>query len=189
MKSSQLRDLTRKYAAGGLDRDEYIAERKRLIDGVVAGELDLRYRDVGPAAPVDWHASRRRWWIVGGTLMLVGMLLVAVVAYFLDPDGSNKDPVTAVSPVPADPGADLLHDFVRQGQWTQASLDALESDWQKLTPFQQESARRSSFYRHMKHETSQRILEQEALLATGEVDALLLVARLREFADKVGFAD
>lgn len=189
MKASQLRDLTRRYAAGVLARDEYVAERKRLIDGIVSGEIELRYRSLEPAHEHGSGGGRKRWLVIGGSLMLIGMLLVAVLAYFLDDSaGKNNRETKPSAAVASDPGTDLLREFVRAGHWSNSSLQLLENNWQQLTPFQQESARRSAAYRQLKHETNQRIIEQEALMAAGEMDALLLAGRLREFAGRLGFS-
>ncbi|MBW3567961.1 MAG: hypothetical protein KY410_08415, partial [Proteobacteria bacterium] len=91
MKASQLRDLTRRYANGGMTRDAYVAERTRLIDDVVGGEVQLQYRSIETPKTTSFTRAARRWWIVGGTLLLVGMLLVAVAAYFL----GDADPAKA----------------------------------------------------------------------------------------------
>lgn len=188
MKASQLRDLTRKYASGGIAREEYAAERNRLIDGIVSGEIELRYRSLEPASKATRdNNGRLRWLVMGGSLLLVGMLLVAVMTYFME-SGSQRTATEATPPPSApEPGTRLLREFVQSGQWSAEALKSLEANWRQLTPFQQESARRSPVYRQLKHETHQRIIEQEALLAAGEMDALLLAGRLREFAGKLGF--
>lgn len=190
MKASQLRDLTRKYAAGGLAREDYVAERKRLIEGVVSGEIELRHRNLEPAIKANGgNSERKRWLVLGGSILLVGMLLVAVLAYFVGDNTGREAAGTKAAPVSAlEPGSDLLREFVQAGQWSNEALDSLEAKWQQLTAFQQESARRSTAYRQLKHETNQRIIEQEALLAAGEMDALLMAGRLREFAGKLGFS-
>ena len=190
MKASQLRDLTRKYAAGGLSRDDYVAERTRLLDGIASGSIEIRYRELDPAAKPAARLSQKKWWIVGGTLMLVGLLMIALLSYFLG-DGSRsrestQQPARSVGAA-ADPGAELVRKFVQDSQWSEGSLQAFEAEWRKLTPFQQESARRSPSWRQLRHETTRRVIEQEALLATGEMDALLVAGRLRAFAEHLGF--
>lgn len=187
MKASQLRDLTRKYASGGLARAEYVAERKRLIDGIVSGEIELRYRSLEPAGKVNHNGERKRWMVLAGSVLLVGMLLVAVLAYFMEADDQRAMVEATPPPSTPEPGVELLRAFAESGQWSNDALASLETDWQQLTPFQQESARRSAAYRQLKHETNQRIIEQEALLAAGEMEALLVAGRLREFAGKLGF--
>ncbi len=187
MKASQLRDLTRKYAGGKLSREEYLAERTRLIDGVVTGEITLSYRELGAGAPRE-APPQRHWLLTGGSIMLVGLLLIALLAYFIGEDtqvaAGNK--AAAVPPVAENPGALRLDAFMSAGDWSEASLARLETDWRSLSAFHQENARRSAAFQRLKYETSQRITEQEALLAAGKMEALLQVARLREFAEQLG---
>ena len=188
MKASQLRDLTRRYASGGLARAEYIAERKRLIDGIVSGEIELRYKSLEPSGRTNREGKQKRWLVLGGSLLLVGMLLVAVLSYFVDGGNPRPDSEAVPAVTAPEPGTDLLRAFAQHGQWSNDALKSLEENWQQLTPFQKESARRSAAWRQLKHETNQRIIEQEALLAAGEMDALLVAGRLREFAGKLGFS-
>ncbi len=184
MKASQLRDLTRRYAAGKLDREEYLAERAQLIDGIVAGNIEIRYRVLEPAeAGARAPVAQKQWLFAGGSIMLVGLLLVALLTYFLDDHAAPEPPAIAEAVV--DPGVDLLRQFLKADDWSNSAVQQLENDWGALTPFHQESARRSANYRRLKHETVQRIHEQEALLATGEMEALLQATRLREFAERL----
>ena len=41
MSEATLRGLVKAHEAGRIDRREYILERRRIIDGIVAGEIDL----------------------------------------------------------------------------------------------------------------------------------------------------
>jgi type IV secretory pathway VirB4 component len=67
------------------------------------------------------------------------------------------------------------------------SLAQLETDWKQASAFHQEGARRSAGFRRLKNETLQRMREQEALVTAGEPEALLQIARLRNFAQAMGF--
>lgn len=186
MKASQLRDLTRRYAAGNLGRDEYVAERARLIDGIVRGDIAIVYRDLDPAGSVaNGTGGHKHWLLAGGSVMLVGLLLVALLVYFLD-DNTHASADTVAADVVKEPGVELLQRFLDGGDWSEASVQRLEDEWTKLTAFEQESARRSAGYRRLKHETTRRIREQEALLAAGEMEALLQATRLRAFAERLG---
>lgn len=186
MKASQLRDLTRKYAAGNLARDAYVVERARLIEGIVRGDIEIVYRNLDPSTiTTPRSGSLRHWLLVSGSAMLVGLLLVALLVYFLDDSTHEITGTVAMDPV-MEPGVELLQRFLDGGDWSEASVRKLEDDWTKLTAFEQESARRSPGYRRLKHETTRRILEQEALLATGEMEAFLQVTRLRTFAERLG---
>lgn len=188
MKASQLRDLTRKYAAGNLGRDEYVTARARLIDGIVRGDIEIVYRDLDPASrTANTTAGQKHWLLAGGSIMLIGLLLVALLVYFLD-DNTPRTPAAggAAADVVKEPGVELLQHFLDAGDWSEASVQRLEDDWTKLTAFERESARRSAGYRRLKYETTRRIREQEALLAAGQMEALLLATRLQAFAERLG---
>ena len=185
MKASQLRDLTRRYAGGQLGREEYEAERTRLIDGIVSGRIVLRYRELEPGASQAPPVARHRL-LTGGTITLAALLLVALLVYFIDSDAGRGE-TSPVATAPAEnPGAKRLDAFMSAGDWSETSLAQLESDWSQLSAFHRENARRSPSFQRLKYETGRRITEQEALLAAGEMEALLQAARLREFARQLG---
>lgn len=187
MKVSQLRDLTRKYAAGSIGRDEYLAQRTRLIDGIVSGEVEIQYRELNNSVRAAATGRNTRWYR-SGSLLLLALLLLAVVTYFLVEEPETP-PLTASSAVTAvtDPRTESFAQFLQNTDWTEPSLTQLESQWNEMSTFEQENVRRSSIYRRLKNATAQRIREQEALVAAGETEALLRVARLRDFAQRLGF--
>lgn len=187
MKVSQLRDLTRKYAAGGISRDEYLAQRTRLIDGMVSGEVEIRYRDItAPAAGVNRPSMGSRWYRSSSALLLVLLVLALVVYFVVDRPQPTPSASSAVAPA-VDPRDMLFVEFLQNQDWAEPSLAQMESQWNEMSGFEQENARRSSVYRRLKNATAQRIREQEALVAAGETEALLQVARLRDFAQRLGF--
>ncbi|HEX7030583.1 MAG TPA: hypothetical protein VF254_08300 [Gammaproteobacteria bacterium] len=188
MKASQLRDLTREFAAGRIDRQAYVAERRRLIEGIVSGEIEIRYRELEPATRPSEEPRRQRWpTLAAGAL--VSLLLAALFIHFFGaaPTTPASASTQAVPAPPGKPGVELLARFNQDGQWSATAIDAFEREWNALTPFQQENARRSAEYRQLKHETAERIREQEALLATGKMEALMEAVRLREFGERMGF--
>lgn len=188
MKASQLRDLTREFAGGKMDRQAYVAERTRLIDGIVSGEIPIRYRELEPAAASPARPISQRWLGLAAA-SLVGLLLVALVAHYVGspaPDAAANQPASVPN---QNPGVELLATFNGNDDWSEASLSAFEAEWNGLTAFQQENARRSADFRQLRHQTSQRIREQEALLAAGEMEALMKAVRLREFGERMGFTE
>lgn len=187
MKISQLRDLTRRYAAGGIEREEYLAQRSRLIDGMVAGEIEIRHRELNASAETRTvDRARHRYWYGSGTLLLLALLVLAVVTYFLVEQPEPPPPVLSDVPTVNSPGESFVV-FLQKTDWNEPSLAELESQWIATPTFEQENVRRSSIYRRLKNATAQRIREQEALVAAGETEALLKVARLRNFAQRLGF--
>ncbi|HEX7046773.1 MAG TPA: hypothetical protein VF275_04265 [Gammaproteobacteria bacterium] len=189
MKASELRDLTRKYAGGKLGREEYLAERARLIGGVVAGDIELHYRELEPAgARRDSARAQKHWLLPTGSVLLVGLLIIALLAYFIDGEDTRRDTgnKAVAAPVVENPGALRLDAFMSAGDWSETALAQLEKDWVALSAFHQENARRSPSFQRLKYETSQRITEQQALLTAGKMEALLQATRLREFAEQLG---
>lgn len=187
MKVSQLRDLTRKYASGGLKREAYLKERQRLIDAITAGEETPRYREID-TQPVDRARKMRvpanRTRLAASALLLV--LVIAFLTHFLtDTTPGPVDPSTQQSPN-TNPAIVLLQSFNDRDDWSEPTLRKLETEWQATTPSAREVARSSVAYRRLKREVNARIREQEALITTGdEPDALMQAARLRMFAERL----
>lgn len=179
MKASQLRDLSRQHASGEIDRAQYRAARRKLIEAVTSGELQLRYRDIHlPEDPVAPDARWRRL----GLVLLLGLLLAAIGVYVL-----GRPEASAPRPVAAGNGATLLvQQFLAGGDWSEVALAEFEQAWLRADAFQKEGARRSAHWRALRVETLRRLREQEALAAAGDREALLAAGRLRMFAERVG---
>lgn len=189
MKSSPLRDLARRYAAGNLPLSDYRAQRSRLIDSYVSGQQEINYRETRPVVLVTPRVWLR-WSLIGG-LGLFAVMLVS--AYVLLPERpgmpETKQPaVERDNPgQTTDPGTVLLEDFLRTGKWDDADLQQLETRWFELTAFQREGARRSLWYRRLEAEIRRRMKEQRVLAdINGMPDAQLREARLRTFAQRLG---
>lgn len=193
MKASQLRDLTRKYASGSMNREAYLAERKRLIDAVTSGEEKLRYRELdppsSPPARSGASGSRAKYAVAG----LILVLAIAFAAHFLSNNGDQAPakPAAAQQDLPPpNPVIEDLKEFNAGDDWSDASLDALAASWAEASDSDREAARSSLPYRRLKREVETRIREHEALVAAGgDPDSLLRAARLRMFSEQLGFAD
>lgn len=190
MKASQLRDLARRFAAGKIGREEYEAERRQMIDGIVSGQIEIRYRELYPAKP---HASRssvkrKQWLVLGGGATLLALLLAAFAAHFQQ-SPTAADAQSAQTSA-REPGVDVLEKFLAADDWSEPALNSFEQNWQALNEFQREAARRNHLHRRLKTETDKRIREYEALMAidsgTEHADALLKAARLRAFSERLG---
>lgn len=198
MKASQLRDLSRKYASGGISREDYLQERRRLIDAITRGEVELEYHELDPNGVNAQKADTSRR--PGRTLLAAaGLLLVLVVAFtthFLSGNGNaesrDADEAMAAGEVPAqsvNPAIETLRSFSTADDWSEASLSALENDWANYSAAQREEAQESIAYRRLAREVQARIREHEALVAAGgDPDALMRAARLRMFAERIGFS-
>lgn len=188
MKVSQLRDLTRKFASGGLSEDEYRRERGKLIDGIVNGDIQPRYRELHPEdlAKRPAGTNQRRGLGIAAALVLVALLLAAVLVQFMSPEEDSTASAASENVVQPEPGVELLKTFLEQDAWDDNSLEAMESQWSALTGFEREAARNSHWYRRLKAQTESRIREYEAL-AIDNPQALLQAARLRMFAERLNF--
>ena len=188
MKVSQLRDLTRKFAAGGLSEDEYRRERGKLIDGIVNGDIQPRYREIHPEdiAKRPVGTRRRRVMGIAAALVLVALLLAAVLVQFMSPTDDTAARASGDNIAQPEPGVELLRSFLEQDSWDDNSLENMESQWNALSGFEREAARNSHHYRRLKAQTESRIREYEAL-AIDNPQALLQAARLRMFAERLNF--
>lgn len=188
MKASQLRDLTRRYAGGEISREAYLAERMRLIDGVTSGEIDIHHRELESGD--ERKRKRARGWRQGWrysivTVFLVALLVIALLAYFMDRQPAAPEP--AAQAMIGNPAIELLDEFIKDGNWSEDALSKFESRWQAVSLDDQQDARRSASFRRLKNETGKRIREQDALISAGEMEALLYIAKLRSFAQTMGF--
>lgn len=191
MKVSQLRDLTRKYASGRISREEYLAERKRMLDAITSGEETARYRELEPDTGADGERRLPRSRTLIAASLLIFLLLVAFATHLLS-NGPAEDTRSSAdsAPAPENPAIVLIREFNDQDDWSANALSALENDWNKLSAAQRTTARNSVPYRRLRREVDARIREHEALVASGgDPNALMKAARLRMFVERMGFTE
>lgn len=189
MKASQLRDLSRKYASGGITRDDYLAKRRELIDAITRGDTELKYRELDPPGSSRQPGSSKpsRTFLAAGGLLLV--LLIAFAAHFLSGNGEPQVTAADTEPEKANPAIELLAAFESEDDWSDESLARVEAQWQALSQADRDMAKESLPYRRIAREVQTRIREHEALVsAGGSPDALMRAARLRTFAERLGIA-
>ncbi|MDX1454272.1 MAG: hypothetical protein R3217_02340 [Gammaproteobacteria bacterium] len=182
MKVSQLRDLTRKFASGGMPEEDYRRERGKLIDAIVNGDVSIKYRDIRPtnrpqATP---KVDRRKLIMLSVGVLLIAMLAISLLIQLTSQPA--EEPAEIV--IKEQPGVELLRGFVEADRWDEPTLENLESNWQELTGFERETARQSLWYRRLKSQAESRIKEYEAL---GTPEGLMQAARLRVFAERMDF--
>lgn len=186
MRASPLRELARRYAAGNLRREDYLAQRSQLIRAYVSGRQAIAYRDARPVVLVRQRALNG--WLIalaaGVPLLLALLIWLALPARPPDaPTGTN-----AAAQQRADAtGEKLIAGFLNEGDWSESRLQAFELDWMELTPFQRETARRSPWYRRLDAAVHRKLGELDALQALQEDPrARLREIRLRDFARRMG---
>lgn len=190
MKASQLRDLGRKHAAGKIDRDDYVVERRKLIDAITRGDVDLEYRELDPPGSGGNSARSRPSRTALAAAGLIVVLLVAFAAHFLAGNGNAVESTesTPQAATATNPAVELLQEFAAADDWSDPTLESVETRWSELAEEDRERARQSVAYRRLVREVQTRIREHEALVsAGGSPDALMRAARLRMFAERLGF--
>lgn len=153
MEASQLRDLARRYASGQLERQEYREARRKLIEEIVAGRIELHQRQSDPRDDNrPGHDSR---WQRLGLVLLLGLLLAAFAVYFLgDRDRADEGPATTPSATPA---TALIAGFISDDDWSETALERLESEWRTVDAFQREIARRDHRWQALRRATTRRL--------------------------------
>jgi hypothetical protein len=168
MKSSQVRELARRYATGQLNQESYRSQRRALIDAVTGGHESLHYKP-GP----NGVAPRR----MGVRLLALGVaavLIAGVVVSMLLKNNNEAARHAAARPasaadVPAapvavpPPGPALVRTFVDTDDWTDDSLDSFSRRWSALAPDEQAKARASMMYPRLLSDLRQQITSEKAV--------------------------
>lgn len=169
MKSSQVRDLARRYAAGQLSQENYRSQRRSLIDAIAGGQQPLSYREqvVKTAA----HSGRMKL----AAVAVVAVLLVAVGIKFAWKAirAPHKTPAEATAAAPAvvalSPGPELVRSFVETNDWTDGSLDHLVLAWGLLPPDEQSKARGSELYPRLVANLRQQMASEKAMAGSSTI--------------------
>lgn len=185
MKSSQVRDLARRYATGQLNQENYRSQRRALIDAVTDGRQGLIYKENGNGVAL------RRNGVKFLALSVVAALVAGVViSMLLKNNAMNRQAaahpaptaVAPAAPAPA-PGPALVRTFVETNDWTDASLDSFSRRWGALDTDEQAKARDSMMYPRLVADLHQQITSEKAV-AGGGADAHLMA--LQKMAKTLG---
>ena len=183
MKSSQVRELARRYATGQLNQENYRSQRRTLIDAVTDGRQGLIYKENGNGVAL------RRNGVKFLALSVVGALVAGVVISMLLKNNtasrqaaSHPAPAVVAQTAPA-PGAALVRTFVETNDWTDVSLDSFSRRWSTLDAGEQTKARGSMMYPRLVADLHQQITSEKAVAGSG-ADAHLLA--LQKMAKTLG---
>jgi hypothetical protein len=186
MKSSQVRDLARRYATGKLSQENYRNQRRSLIDSITGGTVLLAYREDERKAVRPRFNSK----LLGLTVVVLIAAGIGVVM-MLKHSGSARasgaaQAATAPAPAaPPTPGPALVRTFVDADDWTDGSLQTFSRRWQDLGPDEQAKARDSMTYPRLLSEVRQQITSEKAVAGSdGAGDAHL--AELQKLAKTLG---
>lgn len=209
MSIDTLRELSRAYAAGTIDRESYRRARREMLRKVVAGEQPLlQFRSPEPEAPTLFPydendgdttqeimpsaalaASRSdpptgRGQLVGVFIAIAVLVGVGVAAfkYF----SASDAPATAqVEPAPA--AANVLDDFLAARSWTASSTSALIARWDALPERTRDDLARSDTGNRLSAAVLQQLRAADALRELGEAeDALETEGQLLDLTEHLG---
>jgi hypothetical protein len=185
MRSSQVRDLARRYATGKLSQESYRSQRRSLIDSITDGSVALAYREDERAAPRRRFDSK----LLGLTVVVligVGVGVVLAIRHSGSVRSSGAAQAAAAAPVaPPAPGPDLVRTFVDTDDWTDGSLQNFGRRWQGLGSDEQAKAKESLMYPRLMSEVRQQIDSEKAVAGSdGAGDAHLM--ELQKLAKTLG---
>ncbi|MEQ8234008.1 MAG: hypothetical protein RLW61_08475 [Gammaproteobacteria bacterium] len=218
MATDSVRELSRKWAAGDIDRETYRRQRRALIEDVVSGARPLvPYRVPEPPQPTVFpyddddgdttqeiiapvvaaaargHAGTAR---AGRWALLLGIAAVAlsaVLGWWLQsnhggPAGESVTRATAASPAAPSPG--LLEDFLAAKLWSTAHLEQLARAWQSLTAEQRAALAASDDMRRFTDALLAQLAGERALADLGDAEhARARQEELLTLARRLGVAD
>ncbi|HET9679102.1 MAG TPA: hypothetical protein VFP95_00920 [Gammaproteobacteria bacterium] len=164
MHASPLRQLVRRYAAGNISREDYLLQRRALLNAFADGKA------------IDYHAHRPivlirgpRWLrpAIFGTTALIIVIVVGSLLWLSRTQPAAPLAVTSNQTAAETLGAgeQVLQQFLAQEDWSSTSLNDFKNDWLALSDFERESARRSLWHRRLLANTQQKLREIEALQA------------------------
>jgi len=180
MKSSQVRELARRYATGQLNQENYRSQRRSLIDAVASGRQALVYKENGNGLTL------RRNGIKFLAMSVVAALVAGVVISMLLKNNTATRQAslrsTAAAPAlatpPQAPGPGLVRTFVDANDWTDSSLESFSRRWSALPADEQAKARGSMMYPRLVSELRQQITSEKAVAGNGADPHLMALLRM-----------
>lgn len=216
MSTPTLRGLSRKLAAGDIDRETYRRRRRELIEAVVSGaerlvpfeepepqqptvfpdddDGDTTQEIIPPVLKAAERVQRRRR---GPRLLIAAVLLAALagLTWWLLGARPPLTPSSAPRTVPnattdTVPSADVIERFVRENSWTSASLSRLAAEWATLDADVRDALRDSDAMRRLTDGMLGELASERALVDLGDAaHALARQGELFDLARRLGLDD
>ena len=210
--ATNLRDLSRAYAVGALDRDTYRRQRHELLTRIVAGHLavlpyqapepvqrtvfpyddeegDTTQEILAPLLASKPMVARKRsvlWLAIVGALALGA----AGVAYFLMHAADRAGPSTPASAANTPTTSDPLTIFLTANQWHSPQLEALGARWDELDEASRARLRNAPALRRLTDKALAQIQSENALITLGDAEeALTTQQQLLDLMDRLGVED
>lgn len=187
MWASPLRELARRYAKGEIQKPEYQAARREIIESVLGGKSKLAYRDTllktPTAPPQEQRLPVKLVAIAGGALLVIAALMLVLIPSGDEADSqattAGEDVATAEQALPSE-GVDLLVGLLDAQSWDDEYLTAFEQQWMALSPEAREAARKDFRMRRVNGRINDELRAQESLLDLGNTDAQQRIDRLEQ---------
>jgi len=188
VKSSQVRDLARRYATGKLSQENYRNQRRSLIDSITGGGVQLAYREDERAKGARPRVNTRLLGLTVAALIAAGIIAVLVLRHnarvHASVQAATAQSAAAALPPPA-PGPSLVRVFVEADDWTDSSLQTFERRWQNLGADEQAKAKDSLMYPRLVSGVHQQIDAEKAVAGSATAgDAHLM--ELQKLAKTLG---
>jgi hypothetical protein len=189
MKSSQVRDLARRYATGKLSQESYRSQRRALIDSITAGSAQLAYRSDERAVAKPRSKVRPLGIAVVVVLIAGGIGTVLLLRHSdrIHTPGGAQAATVAVPVAAAAPGPDLVRTFVETDDWTDGSLQNFQRRWDGLGVDEQAKAKDSPVYGRLMSEVRQQV-DSEKAVAGGDAGSDAHLVQLQKLAKTLGVA-
>ena len=186
MKSSQVRDLARRYATGKLSQESYRSQRRALIDSITADQVHLAYRQDARPVSARTRVNTRFLGLVMVTIVVAGICLVLFLRHNGKAHGAQAAAANAapVIPPPA-PGPDLVQQFMDTDDWTDGSMQNFERRWANLGADEQAKAKDSTNYPRLLSAVRLQITSEKAV-AGDEAAKDMHLAELQKLAKTLG---
>lgn len=213
MSGTTLRDLSRAYAAGALDRETYRRQRHELLTRIEAGQVAVQsfhlpepeqrtvfpYDDdegdttqeiltpLTPSRPVATPGKRR-----GPLLALVGVLLLggAAAAWYFTHPAHDATPAAPEGAPQVAASVDPLIEFLNANQWDGPQLDALSTRWDALDDSARAALRAAPSMRRLTDKALDQIQAENALITLGDAEeSLTTQQQLLDLMDHLGVED
>ena len=213
MNLATLRDMSRAYALGSLDRETYRMQRHALLTRIAASALPVLafappepeqrtvfpYEDdtgdttqeiLAPLLVLPTTSAPRK----GGLLVIVAVIALALGAggWALRHYGVSEpaSPTFAVAPDSASRASDPLTEFLIANLWHSPNLDALGERWDSLDSTTREQLRSAPSMRRLIDKVLEQIQAERALLTLGDAEeALATQQQLLDLMTRLGAQD
>jgi hypothetical protein len=187
VRSSQVRDLARRYATGKLSQESYRSQRRALIDAITGGGVQLSYRNDERKAVRSGSRAKLLAVAAGGVIIVCIIAVVLLKRWsHAHGQGAAQAATVAATPVaaPTAPGPDLVRAFVEADDWTDSSLQSFERRWQGLGAEEQAKAKDSPMYGRLLSEVRQQVDSEKAV--AGDSGSGVHLMELQKLAKTLG---